>query len=215
MIHRIRWLLRLRKLASQKTFGHWLSWVDHKSFCEGNNYFSQRVKVINSSIGRFTYVNYDSVVSNTDVGRFTCIGPETWVGGLGKHPVDRRSTHRMFYSTENKSWSGFCHSENFSESSRTSIGNDVWIGARCMVMDGVNIGDGAIIAAGAVVTRDVAAYSIVGGIPAREIKKRFDSITIETLLLEKWWEKNESDIKTMALRGDFNFSMKNSGVLIE
>lgn len=211
MLHRLRWLLRLKKLAAQNTFGHWLSWVDEKTVCEGNNYIAQRVKIVNSTLGRFTYVNYSSVVSNTDIGKFSCIGPDTWVGGLGKHPLDRKSTHRMFYSKENKCWEGFCHSENFSESTRTFIGSDVWIGARCIVMDGVTIGDGAIIAAGAVVSRDVEAYSIVGGVPAREIKRRFDQETIKQLLEEKWWNQEPEAIQRMAMTGDFNFPLKSIG----
>lgn len=208
MMHRLRWILRLRQLASESTFGHWLSWVDETSTLEGHNYLAQRAKVISSHLGRFTYVNYDSVVSNSHVGRYTCIGPASWVGGLGQHPVDRKSTHRMFYSSGNKAWSGFCYTENFIESVQTKVGNDVWIGARCMVMDGVTIGDGAIIAAGAVVTADVAPYSIVGGVPAREIKKRFDQITIEHLLNEQWWDKDESSVRHMAMNGGFSQPFK-------
>ncbi len=77
-----------------------------------------------------------------------------------------------------------------------------------MVMDGVTIGDGAIIAAGAVVTADVAPYSIVGGVPAREIKKRFDQITIEHLLNEQWWDKDESSVRHMAMNGGFSQPFK-------
>ncbi len=68
------------------------------------------------------------------------------------------------------------------------VGNDVWIGYEAVVMAGVRIGDGAIIAARAVVTRDVAPYSIVGGTPAREIRRRFDAETAERLQRLKWWD---------------------------
>lgn len=67
------------------------------------------------------------------------------------------------------------------------IGNDVWIGYEAVIMAGVHIGDGAIIAARAVVTKDVPPYTIVGGIPAKEIRKRFDEDTIERLLSLEWW----------------------------
>ena len=213
MMHRLLWLLRLRSLASEATFGHWLSWVDETSTLEGHNYFAQRSKVIRSHIGRFSYVNYDSVVTNTQVGRYTCIGPASWVGGLGKHPIDRKSTHRMFYSNGNKAWSGFCYAENYIESVRTSVGNDVWIGARCIVMDGVTIGDGAIIAAGAVVTADVAPYTIVGGIPAREIRKRFNQTTIKSLLSEQWWDKDELDVRYMAMDAKFSHSLETARIV--
>ena len=69
-----------------------------------------------------------------------------------------------------------------------TIGNDVWIGFEAVIMAGVHIGDGAIIAARAVVTKDVAPYTIVGGSPAKEIRKRFDSSTIQRLQHLKWWD---------------------------
>lgn len=68
-----------------------------------------------------------------------------------------------------------------------TIGNDVWIGFEAVIMAGVHIGDGAIIAARAVVTKDVAPYTIVGGSPAKEIRKRFDTSTIQRLQHLKWW----------------------------
>ena len=68
------------------------------------------------------------------------------------------------------------------------IGNDVWIGYEAVIMAGVHIGDGAIIAARAVVTKDVPSYTIVGGTPAKEIRKRFDAEIIEQLLILKWWD---------------------------
>lgn len=68
------------------------------------------------------------------------------------------------------------------------IGNDVWIGYEAVVLSGVNIGDGAIIGARAVVTKDVPAYTVVGGIPAKEIKKRFDAETIDKLQQIQWWD---------------------------
>ena len=68
------------------------------------------------------------------------------------------------------------------------IGNDVWIGYEAVIMAGVHIGDGAIIAARAVVTKDVPPYTIVGGTPAKEIRKRFDAEVIQQLLILKWWD---------------------------
>ena len=71
------------------------------------------------------------------------------------------------------------------------IGNDVWIGARATILDGVKIGDGAVIAAGAVVTKDVPSYAIVGGVPAKVIKYRFDENRIKELLVEQWWNNTK------------------------
>lgn len=68
------------------------------------------------------------------------------------------------------------------------VGNDVWIGYEALILSGVHIGDGAIIGARAVVTKDVPPYSIVGGVPGREIKKRFDKGTVDSLLQIRWWD---------------------------
>ena len=76
---------------------------------------------------------------------------------------------------------------DFAEYRPITIGNDVWIGARAMVMDGVEVGDGAIVAANAVVTKDVPPYAIVGGVPAKVIRYRFAPEKIEALQLLQWW----------------------------
>jgi len=75
------------------------------------------------------------------------------------------------------------------------IGNDVWIGFEAVIMAGVHIGDGAIIAARAVVTKDVPPYTIVGGTPAKEIRKRFDAEVIQQLLMLKWWDWSTDKIR--------------------
>ena len=75
------------------------------------------------------------------------------------------------------------------------IGNDVWIGYETVIMAGVHIGDGAIIAARAVVTKDVTPYTIVGGTPAKEIRKRFDTEVIQQLLKLKWWDWSTNKIR--------------------
>ena len=75
------------------------------------------------------------------------------------------------------------------------IGNDVWIGYDAVILSGVTIGDGAIIGARAVVTKDVPPYTIVGGIPARHIRKRFDEETVTRLMELKWWEWSDERIK--------------------
>lgn len=75
------------------------------------------------------------------------------------------------------------------------IGNDVWIGYDAIIMPGVKIGDGAIIGTRAVVTKDIPPYTIVGGVPAKPIRKRFDDKTIEKLLSIKWWNWDKEKIK--------------------
>ena len=74
------------------------------------------------------------------------------------------------------------------------VGNDVWIGYEAVILSGVTIGDGAIVGTRAVVTRDVPPYTIVGGVPAKSIRKRFDDETIEKLLRLRWWDWDERAI---------------------
>ena len=87
------------------------------------------------------------------------------------------------------------------------IGNDVWIGYEAVIMAGVHIGNGAIIAARAVVTKDVPPYTIVGGVPARPIRKRFDEEVIQKLETLKWWDWSAEKIcKKLPniVKGDIN-----------
>ena len=84
----------------------------------------------------------------------------------------------------------------FLETEQINIGNDVWIGANAIVLDGVTIGDGAIISAGAIVNKNVPPFSIYGGVPARLIRFRFEENEIEFLKKFKWWDKDLNWIKT-------------------
>ena len=93
----------------------------------------------------------------------------------------------------------FVSEEKFAENMPPiTIGNDVWIGDSALLLDGIIIGDGAIIAAGAVVTKSVEPYTIVGGIPVREIRKRFPTETVHKLLEFQWWNRSEEWLKCYA-----------------
>jgi len=102
---------------------------------------------------------------------------------FGEHRTDLVSTYpfRTLLGSD-----GVNH--DATEKGEIRIGSDVWIGTRAIVMSGVTVGHGAVIAAGAVVTRDVPPYTIVGGVPARIIRRRFDEPTINALLEIAWWD---------------------------
>lgn len=172
--------LKVRGLihANNSTFGR------HNSLGPG-------VSFNNSSLGDYSYISANSYINFTAIGKFTCIGPEVKIG-LGTHPTSVFvSVHPAFYSGKGRMGKTFADGEYFKEFRHTDIGNDVWIGANAIIKGGITIGDGAIVAAGAIVTRDVAAYSIVGGTPARFIKMRFDAEQITSLLETKWWDKDD------------------------
>ncbi len=153
--------------------------------------------VRSSTINRFTYLS-DAKVNNSIVGSFCSIGHQAIVGGLGKHPVNWLSTHPVFYSDRQQVSLALCFQSYFEESLPVIIGNDVWVGARAIILDGISVGHGAIIAAGSIVTKNVPPYAIVGGVPARIIRYRFDAREIDLLLETKWWEWPVSKIKAMA-----------------
>lgn len=190
MINVLHWaFFRRLLLASRLTSfrASFLSYVDAKSSFAGFNRLSVGTIVVDSKIGRGSYIGGGRVQS-CDMGSFCSIGARTRIGGLGRHPTNWISTHPAFYSPLAQAGITFCDKSHFTELSRVQVGNDVWIGAGSMVLDGVRIGDGAIIAAGAVVTRDVEPYAIVGGVPARVIRYRFDAASIAQLLELRWWD---------------------------
>lgn len=152
------------------------------------NFIGDSVLLENSDLSDYSYINSRSFVSNATIGKFTSIAHDVQIG-LGAHPINMVSTHGAFYS-KNKGFKTFADREYFNEFTSIRIGNDVWLGARSIVLNGINIGDGAVIAAGAVVTKDVEPYAVVGGVPARLIKYRFEKEIIDKLLKIKWWDLN-------------------------
>ena len=189
MIDRFVWRCWRRykyRLSLPGFFASVRTYADARTRFEGYNTLIGRSVLINSSLGRFSYAT-DARIINCKIGRFTSIGIETMAGGLGRHPTDFPSTSPVFYSTLGQAGATFVDRNYYNELPPVTIGNDVWIGARAIILDGVTIGDGAIVAAGAVVTRDVEPYTIVGGIPAKVIRRRFDDNLCDDLLRIQWW----------------------------
>lgn len=156
-------------------------------------YSNSKLKSVN--IGDFSYISHNTQIMNTDIGKFCSIGPNVKCG-LGIHPSRNFvSTHPIFFSAKKQSQITFSDKDYFVEYKKISIGNDVWIGYGAIILDGAEIGDGAIIAAGSVVTKDVSPYAIVGGVPAKLIRYRFEEKMIKTLLEDKWWDKDVSWLK--------------------
>lgn len=118
------------------------------------------------------------------VGAFCSIGPDVLIFGQADHRTDLPSSFPFRAKLLRPA------AENTDAVTRggVAIGNDVWIGARAIILSGVTIGDGAVIGAGAVVPRDVPPYAVVAGNPARVLRFRFDDETIAALLALRWWD---------------------------
>lgn len=171
-----------------------LAFFDQRCTFEDNVYLDRFCTFHKVNVGRFTYFGYGCNVSNCSIGRFCSVAGDVKIG-LGKHPFDRVSTSPVFYSFNNRFRVKWNNDETVIESEPTIIGNDVWIGTNAIIVGGVTVGNGAVIAAGAIVTRDVEPFAIVGGVPAKTIKYRFDKDTVDKIEHIKWWEWNENRIR--------------------
>ena len=176
--------------------------VNEKCEFEGDNRIGDRTIFYTSKMGAYSYVGVDNFFAHTKIGRYSSIGNHIKVVAL-THPTHGVSTHPAFYSAD---YEGRAYVDTNKETEvlktqdgwQCEIGNDVWIGSHVLIKGGVKIGDGAVVAMGSVVTKDVPPYSIVGGVPAKVIKYRFDDDTITKLMQIQWWDKDQEWIKKYA-----------------
>ena len=159
------------------------------SHCVVGNYVTvlEGAWLIRSRLGNFCNVGRNSVIAGATFGNFCSVGPEVRLG-FGEHPTHLISTSPVFYSTKGQCNLSFADRDLFPETVPIEIGSDVWIGANVFIRDGVRVGIGAILAAGAVVARDVPEYAIAGGVPARVIRWRFPEAVRVRLLQTRWWD---------------------------
>ena len=142
----------------------------------------------NVKIGAYSYVAVRSALENVAIGRFCSIADEVRIG-LGSHPMGWVSSNPFPYFplVPGLHVGGGAFSYDW-QAEPTELGHDVWIGARVMVPGGVKIGTGAVVAAGSIVTKDVPAYAVVAGNPARIVKQRFADELAADLLASAWWQ---------------------------
>lgn len=162
-------------------------------------------------IGRYTILNgpgteYHARINNIEIGGFCSIAKGTLFQNYF-HDQERLTTHFILHHVFNEEWG-----KEIVSKGPIIVGSDVWIGAQSIILSGVTIGHGAVVAANSVVNKDVPPYAIVAGSPAQIIKYRFDSNTIEKLLALKWWEWPVEKIKNnrQLFEGKFSETLLNS-----
>ena len=154
----------------------------------------ENVSVLNSNIDNFSYVQKNSQINNAKVGKFCSIASNVNIG-LAEHPLNFLSTNPCIYDKSQPVLFSFDTAQCDRELvPTTSIDADVWVGQNALIKAGVSVGVGAVIGAGAVVVKDVLPYSIVGGVPAKHLKWRFDKEKRDELLSLKWWEQDIDSI---------------------
>ena len=155
------------------------------------------VSLNHCKIGAYSYISAKTNALLTTIGRYCSIGDNVRLG-LTEHPVDHLLTSPIAYKQLFDWHQTYEPPDTWNEFQPVHIEHDVWIGAGATVLGGVRLGTGCIVAARAVVTRDVPPYTIVAGIPAKPIKMRFGDAVVERLLalrhwrydLPRWWAKS-------------------------
>ena len=160
--------------------------------------------IVNEShIGDYTYLFGHNDVTYSTLGRFNSVATGVRINPV-QHPMrERVAAHHLTYRAAHY---GLGEDDpaviDWRRGNRVTTGHDVWIGHNAVVMGGVTLGNGAVVAAGAVVTHDVAPYEIVGGVPARHLGWRYDEETIAALERIRWWDWDHATLRERL--GDFN-----------
>jgi acetyltransferase-like isoleucine patch superfamily enzyme len=172
-------------------------YISKKTTFAGNNVIHSGVNIVNSILGHATYLGKNCIMPNVVIGSYCSIAGHVEVLPY-THPTSKYvSTHPAFFSLLKQAGFTYAEKQLFQEELffdkekgiNVKIGNDVWIGANVLIIGGVEIGDGAVVAAGSIITKNVPNYAIVGGIPAKVIRYRFNEEQITFLSKIKWWKK--------------------------
>ena len=153
-------------------------------------------RVAHSTLGDYSYCDRYADIANAQVANFSNIAAFVRIGATD-HPLQTASCHHFLYRSDDY-WDDAGRDEAFfaHRRSRTArIGNDTWIGAGAMIKPEVTVGDGAVVAAGALVTKDVAPYTIVAGTPATPLRERQPREIAERLISLGWWDWDHSALR--------------------
>lgn len=201
----IKRLFKIFSLRKRKVILSFLTRFDEKTEFEGRNSLGRNTNVKGTVIGFGTYIGADSILNQSSIGKFCSISKNVEIV-LNNHPTNYISTHPAFHRSNNKLLKNisldFCSVSLFDEfkfvdgGNQIVIENDVWIGCNVILMPGIKIANGAIVAAGSVVTKSVEPYTIVGGVPAKVLKKRFHDEEVEYIMKSKWWNLDIFTLKS-------------------
>jgi phosphonate metabolism protein (transferase hexapeptide repeat family) len=153
-------------------------------------------RIAHSAIGDYSYCDRFCDIANAEIGRFSNIASFVRIGATD-HPMDRAALHHFMYRSADY-WDDATDDDAFfarRRSRRARIGHDTWIGHAAMIKPEVTVGDGAIVAAGAIVTRDVAPYTIVAGNPARHLRDRQPPEIAARLIALAWWDWDHARLR--------------------
>ncbi|MGF1500781.1 MAG: chloramphenicol acetyltransferase [Paracoccaceae bacterium] len=153
-------------------------------------------RILNATLGAYSYTDRCCDIANADIGKFANIASFVRIGATD-HPMHLACQHHMLYRSASY-WDDAEDDAAFFEARtarRIRIGHDVWIGHMAMIRPEIRIGHGAVVAMGAVVTRDVAPYQIVGGNPARPIRDRHPPEIAEGLMALAWWDWDHATLR--------------------
>lgn len=153
-----------------------------KSRLGANSRLAARADLRMVEVGDYSSIGRDSKVLCASIGKFSSISWNVTINARN-HEVDKISTHAFPYAAR----LGFVDSDDL-KYEKVFIGNDVWIGAGAIILPGISIGDGAVVGAGSIVTKDIEPYSIVAGNPAKVLRKRFCKEDVDSLMGIKWWD---------------------------
>ncbi|HUN11110.1 MAG TPA: DapH/DapD/GlmU-related protein [Rhabdaerophilum sp.] len=156
----------------------------------------ERCQIIDSEIGDYSYVIREGEIWAAKIGKFANIASHVRINATN-HPTWRASLHHFTYRS-NDYWPDAEREEDFfawRRENAVTIGHDVWIGHGVTILPGVTIGDGAVIGSGAVVTKDVAPYLIVAGVPAKPVRERFPASVAERLQRLAWWDWSHARLR--------------------
>lgn len=151
--------------------------------------------LLESTFDDYSYTAGQVLIAYTDVGKFCSIAAQARINP-GNHPMTRVTQHHFTYRRAQYDFGTDDYAFfDWRRSARCVIGHDVWIGHGAIILPGVTIGTGAVVGAGAVVSKDVEPYTVVVGVPAKPIRKRFAPEVIEKLLRVAWWHWDHATIK--------------------